>query len=158
MTSEEKKKKIRQIITKYKQERDEYLDGWKRAKADFENYKKDEFRRCSLLIEGEKRRMIARFIKVLDNFNRAESEIKDHKEDSVVTGVLNIKKQIEALLKEEGVEEIVALHQEFDPNFHEAVEVLEKEGIESGVVIEEFEKGYTLNGETLRPAKVKVTP
>ncbi len=160
MTEEQRKKeskieKIKNIIKRYRAEKEEYLEGWKRAKADLENYKKDEFSRISSTVESEKRKTILKFLQVLDNFYRAEKETKNKDSDNIIDGFLIIKKQIEEVLREEGVEPIDALGKEFDPEFHEAVEMIESES-ESGTVVEELEKGYLLNGKVIRATKVKV--
>ena len=68
--------------------------------------------------------------------------------------MLQIKKQFQEILKEFGLEEIKALGEKFDPNLHEIV--AEGEGVEAGLVIEEIQKGYKVNGHLLRPTKIKV--
>jgi len=55
------------------------------------------------------------------------------------------------------VEEIKSLGEKFNPNFQEIVEITEKSGVDSGIIIEEIQKGYKLHGKVLRPAKVRVT-
>ncbi len=56
-----------------------------------------------------------------------------------------------------GLEEISSMNQKFDPKLHEAIGEIEKEGTEPGIIVEEIEKGYELNGKVIRPAKVKVS-
>jgi len=69
-------------------------------------------------------------------------------------GIENIKKQFQDFLKANGVEEMKVVGEKFDPLMHEAVESVD--GGESGKIIEEARRGYLVNGEVLRPAKVKV--
>ncbi len=149
------KEKIKKIIEKEKKEKEEYLDGWRRTKADLLNYKKDEIKRINNHLFYEKKRILLKIISILDNFNRAEIEAQKRETDEIITGLLIIKKQIEVFLKEEGVEEIEAIGREFDPQFHEAVEVVEGD-VESGIIVEELEKGYILEDEVIRASKVKV--
>lgn len=152
-----KKDKIKRIIEKEREEKEEYLNGWKRAKADLINYKKDETKRMNNHLFYEKRRILLKVISILDNFNRAEKESQKIENNEIINGLLIIKKQIESFLSEEGVEEINAMGEEFDPQFHEAVEVISDSNRESGIIVEEIEKGYMLQEEVIRASKVKVT-
>ena len=76
--------------------------------------------------------------------------------DENVKGLLQIKTQIKDFLKNQGVEEIECLGKKFDPNSQEIVGEMEVKDKEPGTVIETIQKGYTINGRLLRPAKVKV--
>jgi molecular chaperone GrpE len=134
-------------IEKIKEERDEYLEGWKRAKADFLNYKKDEGERMRAVAEYAERELLHKVFPILDNLERAVKEIPDK-------GIAQILAQWKDFLKSQGIEEIETAGKPFNPEVHEAVG--EVNGEESGVVAEEVEKGYTLNDKLLRPAKVKV--
>src|SRR3989338_524166 len=154
-----------QELEKLKQERDEYLDGWKRAKADFINYKREEDDRMRMLAEYARSAVVLRVLPILDSLARAEKEIpEDQKADRVVKGFLQIVEQWREFLKQEGVAEIETVGKPFNPAVHEAVgEVDPSPPVggsgqeESGMIVEEVEKGYIRNGMVLRPAKVKVT-
>jgi molecular chaperone GrpE len=101
--------------------------------------------------------MVLKFLPVLDNIYLAEKEITEELKDHKWTkGVMNIKSQIVEFLKSQGVEEIKAIGEKFDPNFHEAVEEVAVEGKESGIIIEEAQKGYKMGGRVIRPARVKI--
>jgi len=148
-------------IEKIKKERDEYLDGWKRAKADFLNYKKEEEERIQATIDFSRRCLLVKILPILDNLARAEKEIPEgERENKVYKGFLQIVSQWQEFLKSEGIEEIETVGKPFNPELHEAVgEVDLSTGSgqgESGVVAEEVEKGYIMNGALIRPAKVKV--
>lgn len=160
---EKLQKKLEEVETKNK----EYLEGWKKERADFLNYKKEEMERISSFIKYANEELLLKFLPVLDNFYIAEKELCDEiKNHKWIEGFLNIKNQISEFLKSQGVQEIKTVGESFDPNFHEAVgevektEVIKKEGergeAKSGVIIEEIKKGYTLNGKVIRPAKVKI--
>ena len=154
---EKEEKKNEEDIKKIKEEREEYLNGWKRARADFVNYKKNESARLEKAKRTEKKKHILELIEVLDNFQLAEKNMdKDRVNENYLSGFMTIKKQLVNILKSNGVEEINSTGEEFDPNLHEAVAMVEKEGVDSEKVIEEVRKGYLLDGELLRPAKVKV--
>lgn len=149
--------KLRKILKKYKSEKQEYLEGWQRARADFQNYRKqqenvmDEFRK----FVGKD--FILRILPILDNLSHASALLPDGlKDDPWAKGVQNVQKQFAGILSELGLEEIgVNKGDKFDPMFHEAVGEAEGEGA-SGTVAEVSQKGYMLNGKAIRAARVKV--
>ena len=141
-------------IEECQKQRNEYLAGWQRSRADFLNYKKEEMARIGEFLKYVNEEAILKILPILDNFEKAEKEIPADKKDDYLKGLLQIKIQLQDFLKNQGVEEIKSLGEKFDPNFHEAV--AEAEGKESGIIIEEVQKGYLLNGRVLKPAKVKI--
>jgi len=152
---EEEIDKLKEEIESLKKKCQEYLDGWKRERADFLNYKKEEFERVEGIIRYANENLILKLLPIVDNFYLAEASIPlALKEDKWIEGFLQIKKQILDFLKKEGVERIKTVGEKFDPRFMEAVE--EKEGEEEGIVVEEVQAGYTLYGKLIRPAKVRV--
>jgi len=144
-------KKLREKMKKCVSEKQEYLDGWQRAKADFINYKKDEGQRKSQIINFAKEDFIQDVLPVLDSFNLAKDG------GSWNDGLEQIWKQFLGVLKKEGVKEINPEGEDFDPNLHEAIELVEvnKEGMDN-VITEVAQMGYKLNDKLIRPAKVKV--
>ncbi len=146
-----KKSELEKII----KEKEEYFAGWQREKADFLNYKKQEFERLKGTLDIAKESLFEELIPVLDNFSLAEKSIpEEEKEKNGTKGLLLIKKQLEKSLKDLGLEEIDTIGKEFDPKIHESVE--EVEGNEPGIIVEEVQKGYTFQGKVIRIAKVKV--
>ena len=150
---EELKKKLEEL----EKQKEEYLNGWKRERADFLNYKKEEMERIGALIKYANEELIFKIFPILDNIYLAEKQIPvDLKNHKWAEGVLQIKNQISEFLKQEGVEEIKAVGEKFDPNFHEVVEEVTVENKESGIIVEEIQKGYKLHGKVIRPARVKI--
>ena len=150
---EELKKKLEDC----QKQKEEYLAGWQRARADFLNYKKEEMERIKEILKYGNENLILKILPILDNFEKAEKEIPDDKKnDKLLEGLFQIKTQFQDFLKNQGIEEIKTIGKKFDPNFQEVVQELEKKGVESGIVIGETQKGYTIHGKVLRPAKVKV--
>jgi molecular chaperone GrpE len=146
-------KKLKDELKKCKKEKNEYLKGWQKERADFINYRKEEDRTLGHKEDALKIDIISEFLPILDNLERAEKDItKELKNDNWVKGILGIKDQIKSILKEEGVEEIKD-NKIFNPEIHEAVAT--GKGKENEI-LEVFQKGYFLNGKVLRPAKVKV--
>jgi len=134
-------------IKKCEKERDEYLNGWKRARADLINYKKDEQRRFEEIAKYGHADIMNDMMAILDSFSFATD---------LSEGALRIKQLLEDSLKKQGLEEIeIQGTQVLDPNFHEAV-TEEPSDQAPGTIIEEIAKGYILHGRVLRPAKVKV--
>jgi len=144
----------------------EYLAGWQRARADLLNYKKEEMERIGELLKYAAEEFVLRALPILDNFEVAEKKLsEDARGSEDIKGILQIKKQLEDFLKAQGVAEIKTIGEKFDANLHEAIEEVEpssakaSEGkdIKSGIIVEEIQKGYRINGRLLRPAKVRVT-
>ena len=160
---EKKELNIEEIERKLKESeklKKEYLAGWQRARADLLNYKKEELKRAGELVRYANANLILKILLILDNFEAAEKEMNkgtETKKEDLIKGFLQIKKQLEDFLKEFGVERIESKGKKFDPNFHEAVGEIEgKEEKEPGIIIEEVQRGYKINGQVLRPAKVKI--
>ena len=163
MSEREKEKdleieKLKKEIEECQRLKNEYLAGWQRERADFLNYKKDEMERISEILKYANEGLILKFLPILDNFEIAEKKLPEElKENDNVKGLLMIKKQIFEFLKSQGLEEIKSEGEKFDPHFMEVLEEVEIKDKESGVVIEEVQRGYKINGRLLRPAKVKIT-
>ena len=137
-------------------QKDEYLKNWQRERADFLNYKKEEIKRCSQMADYSKISIFLDLITVLDHFAMAlQTLTPEQKQKPEIIGIINIKKQIESLLKSNGVEQIDCLNKPFDPETSEIAEQIEQEGA-SQMVIEEVHPGYMLKDKLIRPAKVKI--
>ncbi len=150
-------KEIKKKIEECEKQKNEYLAGWQRAKADFLNFKKEEVERFKKILEYANEDLILEILPVLDNFEKAEKEISENKENgNYLKGFLNIKLQLKNILKSRGIEKLLSIGQKFDPNIHDAVEIIEDKSKSTGEIIEEIQKGYKLNGKVIRPAKVKV--
>jgi len=144
-------------IEELKKQKEEYLNGWKRERADFLNYKKNEMERIGELIKYANEAIIIKMLPILDNLMIAEKSIAEElKKDENIKGLLQINQQIKDFLKTLGIEEIKTIGEKFNPNFHEAIGEAEDKDKEQGIVIEETQKGYTMYGGVIRPAKVKI--
>jgi molecular chaperone GrpE len=135
----------------------ELTAGWQRAQADFVNFKNQTAKERVDLIEAANRDLIHELLPVLDNFSLAAKHIPENlRNDNWATGVSQIEKQFENILRENGLEKIESLGVKFDPNLHEAVEEVESDK-PRGTIIGEVLPGYKLNDTVLRLPKVKVT-
>ena len=125
-----------------KKQAEEYLNNWKRERADFVNYKRDETKKMGEFIKFANEGMILEVIEILDDLELAAKQVKDGGLDQVI-------KKFEDLLKKYGVEKI-NIGEKFDPMNQEIVEGTEGENIE------EVRAGYTLHDRVIRPARVKI--
>lgn len=150
-------KKCQDDLAKITKERDDYLSGWQRERADFSNYKKEQAEFFDGFKKFATEDFVLEILPVLDSFEMAILHLpRDIKENEWVKGIIQTKEQIKNVLKNQGVEEIKSEGEKFNPEFHEAVERVESEG-EDGVIIEEIQKGYLMHGKAIRPARVKVS-
>lgn len=143
-------------IENEKKKSEEYLNNWKRAEADFINYKKRQNELFADLANAANFNVVLEILPIYDTFCLAVQHTpEDIKNTEWAKGVVQLKNQLESLLKSKGLEEIKSIGEKFDPELHEAVEMMESEKPESEI-LEEVQSGYTLNGAVIRTAKVKV--
>ncbi len=152
---EELKNKIKSC----EMEKEEILNSFKRERADFVNYKREEDIRISKNINYFLEKIILEILPVMDSFEIAEKKIsKDLKEEEWVQGFLKIKEQLKNFLISYKIKEIESVGKEFDPHFHEAIEMIDAKEEKSNIVVEEVQKGYILEDKrVIRPSRVKVS-
>ncbi len=130
---------------------------YRRLAADFDNFRRRQQQEREALIKTAGERILERFLEILDNFERAlQAGEKATDPQTVVTGVSLIYRQLSDFLGKEGVTPMDAKGQPFDPNMHEAVIQEQADDVPDQTVLEEFRKGYLLNGRVLRHAMVKI--
>jgi len=149
---------LSQELEKVSAELEETKDKFLRGLADFDNYRKRVTREREQLVRCANEDLIKRMLEVVDNLERALAAASETKDlEGFKKGVELIYEHLKEVLTKEGLCPIACLGEAFDPNFHEAVMALEKEGEEPEKVIEEIQKGYTLDGRVIRPSKVVVS-
>jgi len=147
--------KLKAELKKCLAEKEEYLNGWKRAKADFINYKKEEARQQEIWSQMIVGALIKELLTVLDSFRLGLNMLPD--DEKIKKGWMLINSQLEDILKKYGLKKIpVEIGKPFDPKTQEAFLEEFSEKYPEGSVLEEIESGYFLNGNVLRPAKVKI--
>ncbi len=124
-----------------------------RLLAEFQNYKKRTEKEKTDLYSYANEKIMTELLEVLDNFERA---LEAEPGEGFKEGMELIFTQLTNCLTKEGLAEITALGEDFDPNVHNAVMAEETEEYESGKVSGVMQKGYTLNGKVIRPSMVKV--
>ncbi len=153
----EKKKKSNPELEELKNKCEEYLSGWKRAMADYQNLQKDTAVQKAELIKSANVGLILALLPLLDNFKMAFKSIPESEVDSAwVVGFSHIKKQLETLLSDYGVESVLTEGQKFNILEHEAVGTETIEDKDDQVVLSETKPGYKLNGRVIQVAKVIV--
>lgn len=136
-------------------EEEEINTRYLRLAADFQNFKRRVEKEKSDIYACANENIVRDLLDVIDNFDRA-LEHSSTGGESFADGMKMIFKQLKGVLDKNGVEEIVSLGEEFDPNIHHAVMTGASDQYESGKVMEVLQKGYLLNKRVIRPAMVKV--
>ncbi|MBA3305924.1 MAG: nucleotide exchange factor GrpE [Thermoleophilaceae bacterium] len=137
-------------------ERDEYLALAQRAQADFENYRKRTAREAAAATHRAKSGLMGELLSVVDNLERALGSAAEG-EEHLADGVRLVHSELVAVLNRNGVQQFDPAGERFDPAVHEALSTREQEGSGAGLVLDVIEKGYRLNGNVLRPARVVVS-
>ena len=135
----------------------ELEDKVKRQLAEFENFRNRTEKEKQAMFETGAKSVIEKILPVIDNFERGFATVEEaDAEDAFVKGMNQVYKQMMDELDKIGVKPIEAVGQEFDPNFHNAVMQVESEEFESGIVAQEFMKGYTYRDSVVRHSMVGV--
>ena len=152
-------KKLRADLKACKAEKEEYLNGWQKERADFANYKKQEDVRKSNFSESVRERILTRFLTVLDSFNMAfaNKESWNKVDENWRKGVEYIYVQLNTIFEEYGVKEIGEVGENFDPNIHQSIEMVPTNKKENNHKISEIiQRGYKLGDRVIRAARVNV--
>lgn len=130
------------------------LEGWRRAEADFSNYRRRSDLEKNEMNHNTTCSVVYNILPVMDDLDRALASIPAEYADLPwVEGVQLIYKKLRSILESMGLEEVCAVGKAFDPNLHEAVAHMEGE---EGAVIEELQKGYKIKDKLIRPSRVVV--
>ncbi|MCX6743912.1 MAG: nucleotide exchange factor GrpE [Candidatus Parcubacteria bacterium] len=157
MSDEQTQPNNTEEIEKLQAQCEEYLNGWKRAKADYVNFKKEMEEKQKSFFNLANSALIMEILPVYDNLKKAILVAPAEQSNGWIEGVKAIRKQFEDFLKQYGIEEIKTVGEKFNPEFHEAVSKEKKEGVESDIIISEISSGYLMKGKVLAPAKVVVS-
>ncbi len=133
------------------------LDSLQRLKADFDNYRKRMIREQTRILETAEADLIKKLLPVMDNLERALESSKEGDSKGLREGVSMVLELMLETLGKEGLEVIDPGGEQFDPEYHEAMMVVETEDCPEGTIIDVVQKGYRFNGVLLRPAMVRVS-
>jgi len=154
--AQEVEQDVDELLAAANKERDEYLELAQRTKADFENYRKRMAADVKAAQLRGKVEVAREVIDAVDNLERA-LEAADGDPEGLRSGVEMVLGGLRETLSRNGVEVVDPKGEKFDPNRHEALSTQPVEGTESGVVVEVLQKGYTLDDQLVRPARVVVS-
>ena len=143
------------LLSDVKRERDQYLELAQRAKADFENYRKRAARETAEAERRGKASLAREVVPAIDNLERALASASG--DEALVRGVELVLGELHASLDRAGVEAYDPVGERFDPAWHEALQTRATGDGESGVVVETLQRGYRLDGQVLRAARVVVS-
>ncbi len=146
---------LQQKLAEKTKEAEDYYNRLLRTQADFDNYRRRTRQEREELIKFASEDLITELLPVLDNFDRALAAAEST-DNEFVSGVQMIYRQLKEILAKEGLAEIPAVGEEFDPNKHEAVMQVESDEHEENIIVEELRKGYALKDKVIRPSMVKV--
>ena len=159
-------KKLRTDLKQAKKEKEEYLTGWQKERADFANYKKEENERLEKRKESIREQILESFLSLADSFSMAfaNKQAWEKVDPAWRVGVEYIYNQMNSIFEEYGVKSVGSVGDIFDPNLHESVELVSTDVPEKDHKIESIiQIGYKMNpsnssgqAKILRPAKVKV--
>jgi len=134
----------------------QYKDSYLRVTADFQNYKRRAEKEKTDIYKFAGEKVLVDLLPIVDNIERAIAHVSDEEQGGLADGVRMIHKSLLSLLEQHGVEAIAALGEPFDPEMHHAVQMVPSDDHEPHAVIEEYQKGYKLNGKVIRYSMVKV--
>lgn len=146
-------------IESLKEQVAELNDKMLRKAAEFDNFRRRKDKEFAELILVASERTITSILPVLDDFERTLKASEENENDTkaLKEGILLVKEKLQKTLEEQGLKTIESLGKSFDHEKHDAMLQIEKEGVESGIVVEEYEKGYLLNDKVIRHSKVIVS-
>lgn len=158
LTLEEQLVAMEARASEYEAKAAEYLDGWQRARAEFANARKRLERERAEAYSNAAVDYAKKLLPILDDFDRAiDNAPPEINNDDWFEGITLVQRKLNGILDDLNVKRIEAIGLPFDPNFHEALALMEADGVESGVVIEELQIGYCIGDRVIRPTLVNVS-
>lgn len=150
-----------EVMKKAEPTPEEELAKWKelamRATADLDNFRKRMAREKSDALRYGNQALLEELLPVLDNFEMGLQAAAGDQESMIFRGMAMVKKQMDDFLSGQGVEEIPASGEVFDPNLHDAVSQEESAEMDEGMVLRVIRRGFKMRDRLLRPANVIVT-
>jgi len=148
---------LKKLLQKALEENEGLRDRLLRTVAELDNVLKRTEREKANLIQTANADLIKAILPILDDFDRSLKSYSEIDPSGFRSGIELIYQKLDSALKSRGLIRLEAVGQTFDVDKHEAILQSKKEGVPPNSVIEEFEKGYLLNGNVLRHAKVMVS-
>jgi molecular chaperone GrpE len=152
-SDENTKDVLEEKLKQQEEEIQEYKEKVQRLQADFDNFRKRSEKEKAEFVKYANEGVILHMLEAYEDLGRALSVDKNQ---DLREGVELIYKKLTKILKDEGVEEIITKDEKFDPFKHEALLTEANDDYDNNMIIEELQKGYTLNSKVIRYSKVKV--
>ena len=153
-SKEDEIKQLKEDLQAQEEKTNEYVSYSQRLQADFDNFKKVNEKQNKEIIKYANENLISNILDSYEDLGRALENSNTFEE--LKEGVELINNKLSDTLKKEGLEEIPAKGEKFDPFKHEALMVENNEEVDNGFIIEELMKGYTLKDKVIKYSKVKV--
>ncbi len=154
----EEKEKLEKELENAKKEIEELKDKYLRTLAEMENMKKRLEKEKKEAVEYANESLLKEILPFIDNIERAISHANENsKIEDFIKGIEMTLNNLLKSLEKFGVKQIEAKNKPFDPNYHEAMDVVETEEVEPNTVVEEIQKGYILKNRVIRPSLVTVS-
>jgi len=148
---------LAQKLAAVEQQAEEYLDNWRRSVAELSNARKRMLREKEEFARSASERVLEKLLPVLDDLDRALGAAPQDPADAEwVNGIRLIQRKLQGVMEGEGLAQIPAVGEQFDPELHHAVTHEEAPGYVDGTIIAEVTKGYKLRDKVLRPTMVRV--
>jgi molecular chaperone GrpE len=149
--------KYKDLYEKKVEELEDLNNRFVRLQADFANYKRRAEKERESIYVYATEELMKQLLSVIDNFERALSSNEVNKDDGFYKGIEMVYTQFMDILKKNGLEEIKALGEKFDPNLHHGIAQEESNEHEEDTVIDVYQKGYKLKDKVIRPSMVKIS-
>ena len=149
---------LKEELKKEKERAEEYLSKYKYLLADYDNYRKRLDKEADIRVRREVEKFMLKLLDLRDDYIRAIQIVKkSDNTNTIINGLEGVLKNLDNILKEEGIVEIEALGKSFDPNLHEAVSFVDSVELPENTVTTEIRKGYMLSDRVIRPSLVEVS-
>ena len=136
---------------------EDWQDRFARLQADFTNYRRHAEAERSRLLGLGRESVLMDIFPLVDHLDRGLAWAREHgAEAAVIEGLLLVQKEFEKVLDKYGIKRMSTLGEPFNPELHEAISAIAREGVDPGLIVEEVAAGFTREGKVLRPARVVV--
>lgn len=148
---------LKEQLMRKQADAEEYHNKYQYLLAEYQNYRKQVERESEIMVRKEIEIFLIKLIELRDDYIRAMETVKSGDNPELVNGLESILKNLDFILKEEGIKEIDAVGKKFDPNVHEAVSFIDKYVYLENIVTAEIRKGYMSRNRVIRPGLVEIS-
>ena len=148
---------LKEQLKKEQAKAEENLNKYKYLLADYDNYRKSIEKESEMIVRREIEKFVMKMIYLRDDYVRAIEIAKSSDNPALVNGLESTLKNLDNILKEEGVNEIEAVGKTLDPNIHEVISFVVNDEYPENIITVEIRKGYMLSDRVIRPSLVEVS-